>query len=158
MGFRFRKSVKIAPGVRLNFGKKSTSVTLGGKGARYTVSSTGRRTKSVSIPGTGVSYVSSTTKKKSKSSESTTETHISKPVQAYSPKAYKTSSTIFVVIAIVTFIIGIPTIMFGGWIFLIIGGICLYFGIRYSKMNKQAVTGNNQINQSSCPDSNGEIY
>ena len=55
MGFRFRKSVKIAPGVRLNLGKKSTSVTLGGKGARYTVSSTGRRTKSVSVPGTGLS-------------------------------------------------------------------------------------------------------
>ncbi len=158
MGFRFRKSVKIAPGVRLNFGKKSTSVTLGGKGARYTVSSTGRRTKSVSIPGTGVSYVTSTTAKKSKSSKSTVKTHDSKPVQTYSPKAYKTFSTIFTIIAIITFIIGIPTIMFGGWIFLIIGGICLYFAHSYSKMNKQAVTGNNQIDQSSCPDGNGENY
>lgn len=59
MGFRFRKSVKIAPGVRLNFGKKSTSVSFGTKGARYTVSSTGRKTASVGIPGTGLYYTES---------------------------------------------------------------------------------------------------
>ena len=56
MGFRFRKSVKIAPGIKLNLGKKSASVSFGGKGARYTVSSTGRKTASVGIPGTGISY------------------------------------------------------------------------------------------------------
>lgn len=56
MGFRFRKSVKIAPGVRVNLGKKSSSVSFGGKGVSHTVSSTGRRTTSVGIPGTGVSY------------------------------------------------------------------------------------------------------
>ena len=39
MGLRFRKSVKVAPGVKLNLNKKSTSVTFGGKGAHYTVSS-----------------------------------------------------------------------------------------------------------------------
>ena len=32
MGLRFRKSFKIAPGVKLNFGKKSQSITFGGKG------------------------------------------------------------------------------------------------------------------------------
>ena len=37
MGFRFRKSVKIAPGVRLNLNRKSASISLGGKGAHYTV-------------------------------------------------------------------------------------------------------------------------
>lgn len=57
MGLRFRKSVKVAPGVKLNLNKKSTSVTFGGKGAHYTVSSTGKKTKSVGIPGTGLSYV-----------------------------------------------------------------------------------------------------
>lgn len=59
MGLRFRKSVKIAPGVRLNFGKKSTSVSLGGKGARFTVNSTGKKTASVGIPGTGLYYTES---------------------------------------------------------------------------------------------------
>lgn len=56
MGFRFRKSMKIAPGVRLNFNKGSTSVTFGGRGAKYTVSSSGKKTASVGLPGTGVSY------------------------------------------------------------------------------------------------------
>ena len=42
MGLRFRKSVKILPGVKINFNKKSTSVTIGGRGAKYTISSTGQ--------------------------------------------------------------------------------------------------------------------
>lgn len=64
MGFRFRKSIKIAPGVRVNIGKKSTSISFGGKGARYTISSTGRKTASVGIPGTGISYTATESKKK----------------------------------------------------------------------------------------------
>lgn len=60
MGFRFRKSWKIAPGIRLNLGKKSASISFGGKGARYTVSSTGRKTATVGIPGTGISYSKTT--------------------------------------------------------------------------------------------------
>lgn len=56
MGLRFRKSVKIAPGVKLNLNKKSVGVTVGGKGAHYTVNSKGRKTASVGIPGTGISY------------------------------------------------------------------------------------------------------
>jgi hypothetical protein len=39
--------------VRVN--AKSTSVTVGGKGARYTVNSKGRRTATARVPGTGVS-------------------------------------------------------------------------------------------------------
>lgn len=59
MGFRFRKSIKIAPGVRLNLGKKSVGISAGVKGARVSVNSSGRVTKSVGIPGTGISYVDS---------------------------------------------------------------------------------------------------
>lgn len=57
MGIRFRKSVKIAPGIKLNFGKNSVGISAGGKGARVSVNSKGRVTKSVGIPGTGFSYV-----------------------------------------------------------------------------------------------------
>lgn len=57
MGFRFRKSFKIAPGVRVNLGKKSVGISAGIKGARVSVNSSGRVTKSVGIPGTGISYV-----------------------------------------------------------------------------------------------------
>ena len=56
MGFRFRKSFKIAPGVRVNVGKKSVGISAGVKGARVSVNSSGRKTTTVGIPGTGLSY------------------------------------------------------------------------------------------------------
>lgn len=62
MGLKFRKSVKIAPGVRLNVSKKSASVSVGGKGFHKTFSTTGKTTTTVGIPGTGLSY-SKTSKK-----------------------------------------------------------------------------------------------
>ena len=71
MGLRFRKSIKIAPGVKINLNKKSTSVTFGGKGVHYTASSTGKKTASVGIPGTGISYTKTTgqSSKQKKTSE-----------------------------------------------------------------------------------------
>lgn len=56
MGWRFRKSIKILPGVRLNFGKKSTSVSIGSKRAGITINSKTGVTARASIPGTGLSY------------------------------------------------------------------------------------------------------
>ena len=38
MGLRFRRSIKIAPGIRVNLNKKSASVTFGPKGLKHTVS------------------------------------------------------------------------------------------------------------------------
>lgn len=57
MGIRFRRSIKIAPGLKLNLNKKSVSLTAGKRGAHFTVNSKGKRTTSVGIPGTGLSYV-----------------------------------------------------------------------------------------------------
>lgn len=56
MGFRFKKSVSLGKGVKLNFNKKSVGVSFGTKGARYSVNSNGRKTTSVGIPGTGLYY------------------------------------------------------------------------------------------------------
>lgn len=56
MGFRFRKSFRIVPGIRLNLNSKSTSVRIGPKGLGYTVSSTGKRRVTASIPGTSLSH------------------------------------------------------------------------------------------------------
>lgn len=61
MGFRARRSIKVAKGVRLNVSKGGVGVSVGGRGARYSVHSSGRRTTSVGIPGTGVSHVSTKT-------------------------------------------------------------------------------------------------
>lgn len=67
MSLRFRKSVKLAPGVKLNLGKKSAGISVGGKYGGISVNSrTGVGTR-VSAPGTGISYTNKiTTKSKSK--------------------------------------------------------------------------------------------
>ena len=57
MGLRFRKSVKIAPGVRLNIGKKSVGISAGVKGYLKSIISSGRVTTSIGTPVAGVSYV-----------------------------------------------------------------------------------------------------
>ena len=55
MGFRFRRSVKIMSGVRINLGKKGASVSVGRRGANMTMGKTGIRT-TVGLPGSGLSY------------------------------------------------------------------------------------------------------
>lgn len=61
MGLRFRKSIKIAPGVRLNIGKSSLGISAGVKGFHKSINTNGRVTTSVSLPGTGLSYVDTKT-------------------------------------------------------------------------------------------------
>lgn len=73
MGLRFRKSIKIAPGVKLNLNKNSSSVTVGTKGKHYTVNSKGKTTKSVGIPGTGLSYSTTSSSGKTKKSSKKTK-------------------------------------------------------------------------------------
>lgn len=76
MGFRFRKSFKIAPGVKLNINKKSFGLTIGKRGAHYTINSKGKRTTSIGIPGTGLSYTSTSGgRKKKKVKKSTTKNY-----------------------------------------------------------------------------------
>lgn len=60
MGFKFRKSIKIAPGVKLNINKNSIGISAGTRGARFSVNSKGRATTTVGIPGSGISYSRST--------------------------------------------------------------------------------------------------
>jgi hypothetical protein len=55
MSFRFRRSIKILPGIRLNFGKRGISTSIGVRGAHVTFDKTGTRT-TVGLPGSGLSY------------------------------------------------------------------------------------------------------
>lgn len=57
MGLRFRKSVSLFPGVRLNFSKSGMSVSSGVPGFRKTINTKGQVTTTVGIPGTGLYYV-----------------------------------------------------------------------------------------------------
>ena len=74
MGFRARRSFKVAPGVRVNVSKSGIGASVGTRGARYSVHSSGRTTRSVGIPGTGVGYVSSSGGGRSRS-RSTSASH-----------------------------------------------------------------------------------
>jgi hypothetical protein len=56
MSLRFRRSVTLFRGVRLNLTKTGIGISGGVRGARVSVHSSGRRTASVGIPGTGLSY------------------------------------------------------------------------------------------------------
>jgi hypothetical protein len=55
MGLRFRRTVRIAPGVRLNFSKSGVSTSVGPRGAKYTIGPRGSRV-TLGIPGTGLSW------------------------------------------------------------------------------------------------------
>lgn len=55
MGFRFRRSIRIAPGLRINVGKRGVSLSAGVRGASVTVGPRGTYSN-VGIPGTGLSY------------------------------------------------------------------------------------------------------
>lgn len=74
MGLRYRKSKKIAPGIRLYFGKTGISTSFGKRGASINVGKRGTFLN-VGIPGTGLSYRQridsrdSNTRKKSKKTD-----------------------------------------------------------------------------------------
>ena len=54
---RFRKSIRLGPGVRVNVSKSTLGLGMGPRGMSYSVSSAGRTYKAVGIPGTGLGYV-----------------------------------------------------------------------------------------------------
>lgn len=51
MPLTFRKSFRILPGVRINVGRRSRSITIGPRWLKRTWSSTGRTTTSADLPG-----------------------------------------------------------------------------------------------------------
>ena len=56
MGFRFRKTIKLLPGLKINLTHKGiSSASIGKPGASLNIGKKGTRT-SVGIPGTGLSY------------------------------------------------------------------------------------------------------
>ncbi len=76
MALRFRKSMKIMPGVRLSLSKGGVSTSLGTTGARMTLGSDGKVRGTVGIPGSGLSNTSvlDSGKRKNKKSNNNVET------------------------------------------------------------------------------------
>ena len=99
MGLRFRKTISLFPGVRLNLSKSGVGVSAGVPGLRGSINSSGRVTGTVGIPGTGVSYVKTKKifgKKTDKKSETKTKSAAakksSKAVAETEAKAAKSSA------------------------------------------------------------------
>ncbi len=59
MGFRFRRSIRLAGGLRLNLSKGRPSLSVGGHGFTENISTRGVRS-TASLPGTGLSYSTNT--------------------------------------------------------------------------------------------------
>ena len=56
IGFRFRRTLKIVPGVDLNLSASGVSVSLGPRGLRHTIGSRDTRTTVGGLPGSGPSW------------------------------------------------------------------------------------------------------
>lgn len=84
MGLRYRKSFKIAPGVKLNVSKKSIGISAGNKYGGISINSKTGTSARASVPGTGISY---TTKIASNSKKTTPK---EKPEQIITGQSHAT--------------------------------------------------------------------
>ena len=60
MGIRFYRRLHILPGLRLNVGTRSASVSFGHRGCWYTIGPHGRRTATLGWPGSGLRWTETT--------------------------------------------------------------------------------------------------
>ncbi|MGI2748389.1 DUF4236 domain-containing protein [Bacillus cytotoxicus] len=81
MGFKFRKGIKVAPGVKVNVTHKGIGVSAGVKGARISTGPSESRI-TTSLPGTGISYEQRIGKKGPKQSTNRSANQKSKAVSS----------------------------------------------------------------------------
>ena len=70
MSLRFRKSINLGGGVRVNFSKSGVGYSFGTKGARITKTAKGRTRTTLGIPNTGLSYITESNNKSKKNAKS----------------------------------------------------------------------------------------
>lgn len=89
MGFKFRKSIKVAPGVKINVTHKGVGVSAGVKGASISTGPSGSRI-TTSLPGTGISYEQRIGKKKAPKQRTNTTTQNTVPTSSPSNEQLQT--------------------------------------------------------------------
>lgn len=152
MGLRFKKSVKLGKGVKLNLNKKSAGISFGGKGHRTTINSKGRVTGTVGIPGTGLSYSTTIGKKSSKGrKKSTTSKNRQQyedsswldaaedfvdnweipeaPSPKYAAKNYRTCGIILQVLSVILFVLSLLLALVFPFAWLFVAFSCLLFWV-----------------------------
>lgn len=130
MGLRFRKSIKLGKGVRMNISKSGVGLSGGIKGFRVGAGPKGIRT-TASIPGTGISYVKERSLKKGSRSKEKPRIHVQSKstYSVYLPQEVpkELQSDKYHLQGILGFI-GIAFIFasFKNLIFMLIGILCIY--------------------------------
>lgn len=147
MGLRLRKSIKIAPGVRLNLGTKSTGVSFGTKGARISINSKGRVTQSVGIPGTGLHYQKSSSLGGGKPSAASAAPQVQAPAQDSPAASAQDQPLTMGAVILLGMILLLPGLLLRlipwapikaiGWL-LIAGGAVLLLGSKKISANSKA--------------------
>ncbi len=127
MGLRVRRSIKIAPGVKVNIGKKSVGVSIGGKGGGVSYNSKTGVTSHISIPGTGISYVEHSSSKKRKSASKNVAPKKSSPV------TLRIWGALLLIVGIAAVITGITIgqVIGSEVVLYLMGAICVLLGIVY---------------------------
>ena len=93
MGFRYRKSINLGGGFRINLSKSGIGYSWGVKGYRVTKTAKGTTRTTASIPGTGISYVHETGKANNRSSQRNTNPG-QQPVPAIDNNHYDTQNIV----------------------------------------------------------------
>lgn len=92
MGFRYRKSINLGGGFRINLSKSGIGYSWGVKGYRVTKTAKGTTRRTASIPGTGISYVHETGKNNRGGSGSNPANQ--QPVQSIDNNHYDTQNIV----------------------------------------------------------------
>jgi tetratricopeptide (TPR) repeat protein len=83
--FRYRKSIGLGKGVRLNLSKTGVGLSAGIPGLRYSVHSSGRTTRTAGLPGTGVYFRKDTVSRSGSTRRSSASTRRQPEVTAVLP-------------------------------------------------------------------------
>ena len=94
MGFRYRKSINLGGGFRINLSKSGIGYSWGVKGYRVTKTARGTTRRTASIPGTGISYVHETGKNNRGNSGRGSNPANQQPVQSIDNNHYDTQNIV----------------------------------------------------------------
>lgn len=94
MGFRYRKSINLGGGFKINLSKSGIGYSWGVKGYRVTKTAKGKTRTTASIPGTGISYVHETGKNNRVSSGTKVNPDYPQPVQSIDNNHYDTQNIV----------------------------------------------------------------
>lgn len=139
MATRFRKSVSLGKGAKLNIGKKSVGVSLGGKHGGVSLNSkTGTRAR-VSAPGTGLSY----SQKLGGGSDKSVSTSSSfNPSTSGGNKTHKFAKALSYIVGSLCAVVALLMLLISSYgaciVMALFAVLMFYLGKNYSKQQKQA--------------------